>query len=467
MVCITVGASIGYFETLESLVDSSAPMVQDIGPSVLQIGISLVAGLIMAIPFVLDRVLYDRFGDWQKILFFPFLCASLEVLQALTPIGNINSLAYSQIYCLDSLQMVSVIGSTGLTFMICLFGSAVSFMALGYESERKMDRRALACIVVVIIAILAGTVRLSVEDPSDDRVSVLCTEGPGIYILDSEKGTVTYEENVAYFDRTLEIAVQEGVTVLCAAEDAYRMDQSYVDMFRAHVEQRAAESGLYVLYGMGINEGNEQIWNVCSFVNPSGKTEWTYAKTHIMPIDEECRYSGDGTFYHSETEFGCVTSMICMDLEYPAFASGIDDSADILMAISYDWKALEGWHTRNTSLRAIENGVSYLRNTSNGTIGTYDYLGHEIKQANYRGDAQDYYIMDVPTDSSQTVFGTYGGGNHLAVRDRADIDTGAFGHSNGTSEENDLTVVNHWSVSQLFLYASPICLIPSDTDFNL
>ncbi|HEY1353036.1 MAG TPA: hypothetical protein VGF67_25765 [Ktedonobacteraceae bacterium] len=65
--------------------------------------------------------------------------------------------------------------------------------------------------------------------------------------------------------------------------------------------------------------------------------------------------------------YGRLAGVICFDADYPGTPrqAGLA-GADVLLVPADDWQGLDPAHAHNATLRAIENGLSLVRETSQG-----------------------------------------------------------------------------------------------------
>ena len=87
-------------------------------------GSSLVGSLLP----VIDRVLIPRLRGFTATLVFPLATTAFEfALATMNPLGSAGMTAYSQYNNLALLQLVSVTGMLGITFLIAWFASVVNW----------------------------------------------------------------------------------------------------------------------------------------------------------------------------------------------------------------------------------------------------------------------------------------------------------------------------------------------------
>ena len=86
-------------------------------------------GLAGAMPYAVDRWAAGRISTMARTLVFPTASTAIEFLTTVgSPFGTAGSTAYSQYASLPLVQLVSLTGIWGLTFLVCWFASVVNEM---------------------------------------------------------------------------------------------------------------------------------------------------------------------------------------------------------------------------------------------------------------------------------------------------------------------------------------------------
>jgi apolipoprotein N-acyltransferase len=78
--------------------------------------------------YVADRLLASRFAGIASTLIFPLACVAVEFINTITgPFGSWGAVAYTQYDNLPLMQLVSVTGIFGISFLIAWFASVVNW----------------------------------------------------------------------------------------------------------------------------------------------------------------------------------------------------------------------------------------------------------------------------------------------------------------------------------------------------
>src|SRR3954453_9972380 len=178
-----------------SMLIGSLPMLYYIhfvlhGPVVAWLIPFSIASLLFAAGVLLFRALVRCGAVFSAVISLPALWTVCEYLSSFVPAsGTAGSLAYTQLRFLPLLQVASLTGPWGITFLLLLFPSAI---ATGLHLRRRTPFRA-ARVIAAVLALLAGVtlfgiVRLSApESRQTIKVGLLATDK--VLIADAGAGT--------------------------------------------------------------------------------------------------------------------------------------------------------------------------------------------------------------------------------------------------------------------------------------
>jgi apolipoprotein N-acyltransferase len=168
---------------------------------------------------------------------------------------------------------------------------------------------------------------------------------------------------------------------------------------------------VYLLLGLyTIPEGFPQVKaaNQAVWITPEGAVKWHYLKGRPVPGLESNIVAGDGIIPVDRTGFGAIASVICFDMDHPAYIRQAGRSgADVMLAPSDDWPDIVPFHTYMASYRGIENGFSIVRATGNGLSAAFDYQGRTLATADYFTTKQAM-VAHVPTQGVRTIYAVIG-----------------------------------------------------------
>jgi apolipoprotein N-acyltransferase len=399
-------------------------------PMVVYVVVILTYGLCFTLPYLGDRLLSHRLSVFSGTLVFPLIWSSIEYLLSRGPFGTWFATAYSQYGNLPLLQMLSVTGLWGVTFLIGWTASAGNALWEEWAISRRVPRVAATCALLLIVAMLAGGVRLALFPPAAKTVRVATLSRVDSELHPDPKvvgrfyrhdpltpGEIaTIRERAASIDNDLlnrsEREAKAGANIIFWGEaNAPVLKENENDLIRRG-EILARNTGIYL--GMVLAswhlETTPPLENKIVLVKPDGTLAWEFFKAHPVPGGEaSISIKGDGKLRVLDTPYGRLSSIICFDADFPQLLAQAGRlEADLVLDPSNDWKAIDPWHTRMASFRAIEQGFNLVRHTSQGLSAAFDYQGRQLASMDHYLTTDRVLVAQVPTRGTRTVYALLG-----------------------------------------------------------
>lgn len=374
------------------------------------------------IPFIADRLLAKNFKGIASTLVFPAVFIALEFLRTFTLVGSFGTTAYTQSGLLPLVQITSVVGSFGLSFLILWFGSVLAF-AIDCKFQWAYAKRAVCVyLAFLIVALGFGSIRL-IALPVDysDTVKVASIICPYYSSFsDGNYETISYEEAEAYLISEAERAATADTDIACWNEESFDILDTEEADFIETAKSLSAEYDMDMIlaYETGDTDDSEGGLSVnkISIIEPDGNVT-EYIKTKLVPVIEASEYvTGTGEIPTVVTDEAVISSVICFDDNYIGYIHGLgadtEDNyldTDIMFVPSWDWQSVENAHTQASEFRAVENGFALVKPSYDGISTAVDYQGHVIKRFNTEDTGFDtVQITEVPVDSVDTIYSKLG-----------------------------------------------------------
>ncbi|GAA1964785.1 nitrilase-related carbon-nitrogen hydrolase [Amycolatopsis minnesotensis] len=381
----------------------------------------LAFGTVLAVPYLVDRLLAPRLGVAAGLLLFPMALTACEfLLGRFGPFGTAYGLlADTQQSNPALLQMISLTGPYAIGFFIGALATAVN-----HAWQRPRSRRT-ARVLAVYAAVLAvviggGSARLAFFPAPTTQTVRIAGLNPSMVTLGAEMralglpgfdptavprfdpDTVRVESTAVIdglFDNTRR-AARAGAKIVVWSENAARVSAAGKPAFLSTAQTVARQERVYLLVadnvhlpdpGYGLDETH--------LITPDGTIAWTYEKAHPIP-GLESYPPGDGVVPVVSTPYGRIANVICYDADFPGM---MHVNADIVLVPGGDWPRFGRVHTEMSSLRAIENGYSLVRQDFSGWSAGFDYQGRTLGTQDSTVD-HDLWILDVPTRGTATTY---------------------------------------------------------------
>lgn len=373
-------------------------------------------GIIIAFPFLLDRLLHNKFNGIFATLVFPFAYTTVDFIYgSLSPFGSTGVLGYSQYGILPLIQIVSITGIWGLTFLITWFGSFVNWVIAKMSNLQKIKKASLIYSAVMILVLLYGSVRLIIPEPEGTvKISGIhvydlrAAEGQELWAAADNDWEKYREMCTSITDRLFEATVREArvgskiiewseVSPPVAKED----EASFVD----RASRISSEEKIYLVVSPYVDHKNpeEKDENKLMIFDPSGKvilSHYKYGGNFIEGI-----VKGDEIIRTALTPYGNLSGVICWDQDFPnTIRQAGQKGVDIMLAPTADWAEIDPIHTVVGVFRSIENGYSLVRESIDGLSIITDSKGRTLASMDHFTSSEWTMSAQVPIKGTFTLY---------------------------------------------------------------
>ncbi len=342
---------------------------------------------------------------WIAPLVFAASTAALETLQhRLTPFGSWGALAYTQLENLPLLQVSSLVGMAGVSFLVgwC----AASLEAAWADPSRGLRPLAVAT-GVTVAAVAWGALRLGLAQPGETvMVAAIGTESKVAgfpYPSPEEMERI----NLGLFERTA-LAASRGAKVVGWTEAATLVRPEEEETFTRRLSQAAALHRIELVAAWVVpDDATGTYQNKLAWVRPDGGVAHVYHKHH--PVPGEPASPGTEPLWVLQTGAGRSAAAICYDYDFPALPRAQARlGLDLAVVPSSDWRGIDPIHTQMASVRAIENGFSLLRPTRWGLSAAYDPYGRTRAWQSSFDEPAQVLVAAVPRHGVPTLYTAIG-----------------------------------------------------------
>jgi len=425
-------------------------------PGIFLVVITLQVSVLGAIPYFINRLFASKISGWKSTLLLPCLMVVYEYVTSFMGSGTWGSIVYTQVESLPLMQLASLTGLWGITFIIYWFAALVAWSVERGWAEIKVPAILYASAFLLII--LFGTFRINpyFSKPENTvrvagitalnlhplRVMYRDAFGKEIH-FDSRSLTQTSPElqelNLALsafvedplnkkFERThaaLE-SFQDSLFLMARREakaGARIISFSEALMFTVKPKEDsliekgkafAMNNNVYLLLTMGsfipgkIEFGKKYIENKALLIDPQGQVVNTFFKNKPVPLVEGS-VAGDGLVPTVSTPFGNIATSICYDADFPQLMRQAGrHQTSILLLPSGDWKEVSPYHGNMARVGAIENGVSVLRPVSGATSMACDHYGRIVAQRDFYDNETKVLTAYLPVTGVTTLYAVLG-----------------------------------------------------------
>ena len=380
--------------------------------------ILVMLGLLQTVPYLADRLLAPRLPGFAATLVFPLALTALSFVDMTTnPMGNWGAVGYTQYGNLALMQLVSITGMTALTFLIGWFGPIANWAWDRSQARREIWRGVALYVGILVLVLAFGMVRLAFFplEPGTVRVASITVTDIDIGELGALVGTDRQafrqratELHNRYFQDTIREA-QAGAKIVLWSEAAGAGDEADEAELIARGQEVARQEEIYLampLYTV-YQDPQRPPENKLLVVDPAGEIVLEHYKYGGNAF--EGSLLGDGVLHTVETPYGTLSGVICWDADFPLIVRQAGrNGTDILLVPGRDWREIDPLHTQMAVFRAIENGVSLVRQVDQGLSLAADPYGRVLATQDHFTGSERVMVAQVPTHGVSTIYPAIG-----------------------------------------------------------
>jgi apolipoprotein N-acyltransferase len=366
-------------------------------------GIFSVAGVVFALGVLLFRVLVLRGAVWSGLIALPALLVTSEYLRNLiTPHGSAGSLAYSQLAFLPFLQLASITGPWGMSFVLLLFPAAIAIWMHLRDSSPKRALQVLGTgIGAVAVVLIFGAVRLAMPRTHTVRVGLIASdEKQNDTVVDSGADTERLFRDYVSAAKGLTAKGAQAIVIPEKLGVTLEGKSAGTDKI---MQALATETGATVVAGV-VHVDAPTKYNEARVYEPASSSVQRYDKEHMLPPFESNLKPGTTLVLlprHEQT-WGIA---ICKDMDFadPARSYG-KQGAGLMLVPAWDFVVDRSWHGHIAIMRGVEDGFSIARAAKNGWLTVSDDRGRILGEASSSSAPFATLLVDVPAEHSWTAY---------------------------------------------------------------
>ena len=383
-------------------------------PAPILVQIYLSEGIVYALAVCLYRALLRRSAYWTALLAFPAVIVSFEYLLNLaSPHGTAGSLAYSQLGFLPFLQLATVTGPWGLSFLVLSFSTALAICIHLYPTAPKRALRIGGAVAAVLIVVLAlGTLRLSAHQGGPEvKVGLVASDGTkGVNDDVLEPGAPADRLFAQYAAPIQSLAAQGAQAVVLPEKIAVVLDATEAETDAAFQKLSDQARVLIVVGELRIrheSQTDKKEYNEARVYQP-GRPPRSYDKEHMLPPFESKLTPGDSLTLLPQREATWGVA-ICKDMDFdPLSADYGRKGVGLMLVPAWDFYLDYIQHGHIAILRGVESGFSLVRSAKGGSLYASDDRGRIL--AEVKSDAAPFtsLLATVPSGHDATLYDSLG-----------------------------------------------------------
>ena len=374
----------------------------------LSITIGVVAGfaLMFTIAVLLYRTLLRRGAAWYALLAFPAAWVAFEYLLNVAWVnGTAFNLAYTQLAFLPFLQLASITGPWGMSFVLLLFPAAMATSLHLWRHQRGTASAIVGTAFAAIAAVLVfGAVRLAMPQQNQTlRVGLIASDLHGM----AAAGAPAMQVFDDYATHITALAARGAQVVVLPEKSAVVNDatQPTVDAFFGSLSDR---TGAAIAVGVTYEAASKTEYNQARLYRPF-KSVLTYAKHHLLPPFESEFTPGKTltTFALADARLGVE---ICKDMDFTPLSRKYGrHEVGLMLVPAIDFDVDRTFHGHMAIMRGVESGFTVARSARRGYLTMSDDRGRILGQV--RSDSASFAttLVNAPVAHDWTLFQAWGG----------------------------------------------------------
>ncbi len=379
-------------------------------PAIAALGWAGPFSVLLVLPYFGWSWVRQRLGENAGMLAFAGMMVLGEwTLHAVLPFGVWGSAANTQLEQLALLQLSSITGLHGVSFLMYVVAGVLERLLSGERSTVRVGAWATAAAVVGTIGL--GQARLGLASLEANPTRLVAAVGTDSVVgsepelptaqrlEDDERGLVRRTQTAAHAGAEL-VVWNEAATMVWPDDEPAWHERLRVLASRLDIDLVAA-------YVVPLGTDPLVYENKYVFVRADGTIDHTYLK-HV-PVPGEPAVRGEGPMPLVEDERGDVAGAICYDYDFPRVAlANARNGADLVALPSSDWRGIDPIHTQMAAIRAIEGGTSVLRSTRFGLSAGIDPWGRVRGWDSAWDSDERVLLVRLPRHGTETIYARLG-----------------------------------------------------------
>jgi apolipoprotein N-acyltransferase len=349
------------------------------------------------------------YHHWFSAFAFPVLVTAFEyIMFTFSKDGTAASIAYTQSNNLYLIQVASVTGILGISFLISFFPSSLALIWFSRKNRINSSPLTIITVSIYFIVIIFGALRLN-QPASGNSVRI------AMISLDESDNKMVFDQDPAkkvelanhYLQESSYLA-DSGAKIILLPEKVIYLTDSTGSFVLQKFRELAANRQVQLIIG-GAKQKNGRWYNNAWVISGQGNLVADYQKVNLFEGEILDGFSSGNNIAVFNTGIMNEGVAICKDMDFQQFILGYSKkSPAILYVPAWDFVS-DGWlHSRMAILRGVEGGFSLVRNARQGRLTISDWRGEVLTERNSETGAITKLTGNIFIKSHPTIYARAG-----------------------------------------------------------
>jgi len=344
------------------------------------------------------RYVVMKYKSWSAVFIFAFGWISYEFILSLCSVhGTSGSIAYTQLPNLPVIQIASIIGIWGISFLLIFLPVSAAFL-WHFRQDKKLFLQVGIAVLVFLMFILGFSVYKMNSYTKEIKIKVGMAalrlnrnESDAVF---SNKDKRLVDKVIKHYLQNIDLLAKQSAQIVLLPEEILYLRGNNVKKTLKQFSLRARKNRVYLIAGFNIREQNK-VYNSAFVFLPDGKMVLRYDKQHLLPFAEEANYTaGNHLGILQGTDVGKLGVAICKDMDfiYPAIGYS-QQGVGVLLVPAWDF-GFDAWiHGRMAIMRGVEGNFPVVRAAQDGLLLVSDSTGRIIAKRVVEGSPDKALLL--------------------------------------------------------------------------
>ena len=344
-----------------------------------------------------------------------------------------GSMGYSQWNNHAGIQIASITGVYGVSFIVVLFNAAIAHLLMSSSNWRRAIKGVVFPVAIAALTFVYGGFCLSGSENTAESVKLGLVPG---HIPQAEKWESEHAPKIfkRYISLTKEANADNPNMIVWPETSIHpQILSGQAKSYSDRLSEMLRNGQIYLLVGAAVEEVDKKVYNSALLLSPSGEKLGSYSKMHLVPFGEYVPFSSAlpnliqfDTFAPgksinllplADAKDAKMGIAICFESVFPnLFRKFVAKGADIMGILTNDaWfvgTTAPAQHLSAAPFRAVENRISVFRCANGGISCIIDPFGRIVSPTITPTQPDGVLVEDVPLKNRQntgtTLYTRYG-----------------------------------------------------------